>query len=101
MLRFIRNPFGFRFGHFSFLTFENLQQVHSCRPPHLFEPFYRYDGSKRFTLALDNKLIVPKRHPIQDVTESLANFQGRNFLYHVQSTPNNATMIVVLVVYVK
>jgi hypothetical protein len=57
-----------------------LQQVHSCRPAHLFEPFYRYDGSKGLTLALDNKLIVSKRHSIQDVAESLAYFQSRYFL---------------------
>jgi hypothetical protein len=86
VLRFVRNPLGFRLGRFSLLPFENLQQVHSRRPTHLFEPLYRYDGSKWFTLALDNKLIVSKRHPIQDIAESLANFQSRNFLCHVQST---------------
>jgi hypothetical protein len=40
-------------------------------------------------------LIVSKRHSIQDVAESLANFQGRNFLDHVP------TVIVALVAYVK
>jgi hypothetical protein len=87
VLRFVRDPCGFRLGNFSLLAFENLQQVHSRRPAHLFEPFYRYDGSEWFTLALDNKLIIPKRHPVQDIAESLANFQSRNFLSHVESPP--------------
>jgi hypothetical protein len=55
---FIRDLLGFRLGRFLFLAFENLQQMHLCRPAHLFEPFYRYDGGKGLTLALDNKLIV-------------------------------------------
>jgi hypothetical protein len=36
VLRFVRDPFGFRLGRFSLLPFENLQQVHSRRPAHLF-----------------------------------------------------------------
>jgi hypothetical protein len=39
VFRFIGDLFRFRLGRFLFLAFENLQQVHSCRPPHLFEPF--------------------------------------------------------------
>jgi hypothetical protein len=57
--------------------------MHSCRPAHLLEALYGHDGCKRLALALDNKLIVAKRHPIQDIAEALANFQGRNFRYHV------------------
>jgi hypothetical protein len=95
VLCFIRDPFSFRLGCFSLLAFENFQQVQSRRSAHLFEPFHRYDGGKGFTLALDNKLVVAKRHPVQDVAESLANFQSGNFLCH------GSTIIVALVAYVK
>jgi hypothetical protein len=82
---FIRNPSGLGLGGFSFLTFEDLQQVHSRRPSHLLESLHRHDGSKWLTLALDNELVVAQRNPIQDIAQSLANFQGRNFLCHANN----------------
>src|SRR5918996_173149 len=41
------------------------------------------------------------RDPVQDIAESLANFQSRNFLSHVKPSLASATIIVVLVAYVK
>jgi hypothetical protein len=28
-------------------------------------------------------LIIPQRHPVQDIPQSLANFQSRNLLSHI------------------
>jgi hypothetical protein len=82
VFRFVRYPIGLRLGELSLLAFKDLQRVHSCRPPHLLQPLHRHDGSKGFTLALDNELVVAQCNAIQDIAESLANFQGRNSLYH-------------------
>jgi hypothetical protein len=82
VFRFVRYPIGLRLRGLSLLAFKDLQQVHSCRPPHLLQPLHRHDGSKGLTLAFDDKLLVAECNSIQDIAESLANFQGRNFLYH-------------------
>ena len=82
VFRFVRYTIGLRLRELSRLAFKDLQQVHSCRPTHLLQPFHRHDSSKGLTLAFDDKLLVAQCNSIQDIAESLANFQGRNFFYH-------------------
>jgi len=74
MFSFIGYPRGLRLRESSFLTLQDLQQVHSRRPSHLLEPLHRDDGSKGFPLTLDDELVIAERHPIQDIPESLTNF---------------------------
>jgi hypothetical protein len=63
----LRNPFR--------LLIQNRQQMQARRLLHLFEPLDRHHCRQWLSLPLDQKLIMPKRHPIQKIAKPLTDLK--------------------------
>src|SRR4051812_36152302 len=57
----------------------------SRKTTHLLEPLDRHQGRQRLALPLDDELVVSERHPVEHVSDSLANVHRRNLLWHCNS----------------
>jgi len=80
---FIGQWIGLLGGNFAFLALKHPQQVHPCRPPHLFQPLHWYHSRQRFSLTLDDEVVVAERDSIQNVSEPVANLKCGNLLCHL------------------
>jgi len=62
------------------LPFEELQGVAPGEAAHLLESLDRHERSQRLAFALDDELVVAERHPVEQVTDPLANVNGGHLI---------------------
>ena len=64
------------------LRLEELQRMPPCKAPHLFQALDRHQCGQWLALPLDDKLVVTQGHPVEQVTDPLANVYC-GYLFHL------------------
>ncbi|CUS38824.1 hypothetical protein COMA2_60007 [Candidatus Nitrospira nitrificans] len=63
------------------------KQVYARGLLHLFKSFDRDHRRQGLAFALNDKLVMPKRHPIQEISKPLTDLKGRHCFNHKSPHP--------------
>jgi hypothetical protein len=88
VLGFVGEAIGLGLGQLAGSAAQGIEEVQARRPLHLFQSLNRHHRRKRFSFALDNKVVVTQRHAVKDVAQALPDVEGCEFLGHVVISRN-------------